>query len=133
MEPSTVTDVELEALQATAVHLICVAAVNRAHGLIRDKTEPGAPASIAVLGMALSTAPALVEQGVRPRDFMAGLVLRTSRFFANSPQGIEAEATGYKGEPRTSPHAKPGSGLSTAKANSPRIPEAHCTPIPQLR
>src|SRR3982750_3158804 len=96
MQPLDVTHDELKAPQATTLSYY-VAEVNHANGLIRDKTEPGAPASIAAVGMALSTAPALVERGVRPRDFMAGLVLRTLRFFASSPQGTETDATGYHG------------------------------------
>ncbi len=96
MEPSAVTDDELEALQETTVSYYATE-VNHANGLIRDETAPGVPASITAVGMALSTAPELVERRVRPRDFMAGLVVRTLRFLANSPQGTEPDATGYKG------------------------------------
>src|SRR5262245_58655148 len=84
------------ALQATTLHYY-VKEVNHANGLIRDKTLPGAPASIAAVGMALSSAAAAVEQGHLPRRFLAELVLRTLRFFAHSPQGTEPDATGYKG------------------------------------
>lgn len=96
MKPLVVSDDDLKALQASTLRYY-VAEVNQANGLIRDKTKPGAPASIAAVGMALSTVPLVVEQGIRPREFMAGLVLRALRFFANSPQGPEPDATGYKG------------------------------------
>src|SRR4051812_31406016 len=91
-----VSDAELDALRETTIQYY-VKEVNPANGLVRDKTQSGAPASIAAVGMALATAPSVVERGVRPRDFTAGLALRALRFFANSPQGTEPDATGYKG------------------------------------
>jgi hypothetical protein len=91
-----VSDAELDALRETTIHYY-VQEINRANGLIRDSTKPGAPASIAAVGMALATAPSVVERGVRPRDFTTGLVLNCLRFFAGSPQGREPDATGYKG------------------------------------
>jgi hypothetical protein len=96
MQPVGVTDAELKALQETTLSYY-VAEVNRANGLIRDKTQQGAPASIAAVGMALATAPAVVERGFRPRDFIAGYVLTALRFFAYSTQGAGPNATGYKG------------------------------------
>src|SRR5207249_5655868 len=66
-------------------------------GLIRDKTQPGAPASIAAIGMALATAPVVVERQIRPRKFTAHRVVNSLRFLAASPQGTEPDATGYKG------------------------------------
>ncbi|MGO7609640.1 hypothetical protein ACC695_41125, partial [Rhizobium ruizarguesonis] len=36
---------------------------NPDNGLVRDKTEPNAPASIAAIGMALATIPVVVERG----------------------------------------------------------------------
>jgi hypothetical protein len=70
---------------------------NFANGLIRDKTDPAAPASIAAVGMALAATPVLVERGVFPRDFAARLALKRLQFFHASPQGPEPDATGYKG------------------------------------
>jgi hypothetical protein len=92
----SVSDAELDALRETTISYY-VQEINPANGLVRDKTQPGAPASIAAVGMALATAPSVVERGVRPRDFTAGLVLKGLRFFATSPQGKEPDATGYKG------------------------------------
>ena len=70
---------------------------NPANGLIRDKTDPSAPCSIAAVGLALATIPVLVERGVISREFAPEVALRTLRFFHDSPQGPEADATGYKG------------------------------------
>ena len=96
MKPLSTSDAELDALRETTIRYY-VKEVNPANGLVRDQTQPGAPASIAAVGMALATAPSVVERGVRPRDFTAKLVLTSLRFFANSPQGKEPDATGYKG------------------------------------
>jgi hypothetical protein len=70
---------------------------NPLNGLVRDKTEPNAPASIAAVGMALATFPVAVERDVLPRDLVAKLVLKKLRFFRDSPQAPEPDATGYKG------------------------------------
>jgi hypothetical protein len=91
-----VTDEELDALQWRTVEYY-VHEVNHRNGLIRDKTQEGAPCSIAAVGMALAGSPLLVERGMFPRDFMARRVLTKLRFFWNSPQGPEPDATGYKG------------------------------------
>jgi hypothetical protein len=71
--------------------------VNLVNGLVRDKTEPNAPASIAAVGMALATYPVLVEREFLPRDFLAKGVLKKLEFFRDSPQGPGPDATGYKG------------------------------------
>jgi hypothetical protein len=70
---------------------------NPANGLIRDKTDPSAPCSIAAVGLALSTIPVLVERGVIAREFAPELALRRLRFFHSSPHGPEPDSTGYKG------------------------------------
>jgi hypothetical protein len=70
---------------------------NPANGLIRDKTDPSAPCSIAAVGLALSTIPVLVERGVIAREFAPELALRRMRFFHSSPHGAEPDSTGYKG------------------------------------
>jgi hypothetical protein len=90
------SDAELDALRDTTIDYY-VHEINRANGLVRDKTDPDSPASIAAVGMALATAPSVCERGIRTREDMTGLVLNSLRFFANSPQGIEPDATGYKG------------------------------------
>jgi hypothetical protein len=70
---------------------------NRANGLVRDKTDPNAPASIAAVGLALASIPVLVERKLISREYAPRLALRSLRFFRDSPQGPEPDATGYKG------------------------------------
>jgi hypothetical protein len=90
------SDAELLALQEIAVNYY-VHEVSHENGLIRDKTNASAPASIAAVGMALATAPVVIARQIRAREHVAPWVLRTLRFFANSRQGPEPDATGYKG------------------------------------
>src|ERR1700694_3300772 len=96
MDQVILTEDQLEALQWTTIDYY-VKEVNYHNGLIRDKTQEGAPASIAAIGMALATAPLAVERGGAPREFMARRTLNRLRFFWNSPQGTQRDATGYKG------------------------------------
>jgi hypothetical protein len=65
--------------------------------LIRDKTDPAAPASIAAVGLGLASTPILVEKGVISREFAPELVLHLLRFLRGCPQGPEPDATGYRG------------------------------------
>ena len=96
MSLPAVSDDELDALQwLTAQYYL--KETNFLNGLIRDKTQPGAPASIAAVGMSLAAIPLVVERGVLPREFMAKRTVLRLRFFRDSPQGPEPDATGYKG------------------------------------
>lgn len=70
---------------------------NPANGLVADKTREGAPASIAAVGLALAAYAVGVERGFIERAQARQLTLATLRFFWNSPQGTEPDATGYKG------------------------------------
>jgi hypothetical protein len=70
---------------------------NPVKGLIADTTRPGSPASIAVVGFALSAYPVGVERGWMARSDAAARTLTTLRFFWNAPQGEEPDASGYKG------------------------------------
>src|SRR3954451_15791240 len=90
------TDEDFGRLQWTTVDYY-LKETNPANGLMRDKTQAGAPSSIAAVGMALSTTPLVAERGIRTRALMAHRTLTMLRFFANSPQGPEPTATGYKG------------------------------------
>jgi hypothetical protein len=90
------TEDDLAALQWTTVEYY-LKETNPVNGLVRDKTEPHAPASIAAIGMALATFPAAVERDVLPRELVAKFVLKKLRFFHDSGQGPEPDATGYKG------------------------------------
>jgi hypothetical protein len=58
---------------------------NPDNGLVRDKTDPNAPVSIAAVGMALATIPVVVERGVVPRDFA-----ETTALPARMPPGSRA-------------------------------------------
>ena len=71
--------------------------VNRSNGLVRDRTRPESPSSIAATGFALAGYPIGVERGYMTRDAAIELTLACLRFFWNSPQGPERDATGYKG------------------------------------
>src|SRR5260370_33561700 len=71
--------------------------VNPANGLVLDRTEPGAPASIAGVGLALSAYPIGVERGFMTRGDAVRRTLTTLRFFRDAPQGPAPSATGYKG------------------------------------
>ena len=57
------SDEELGRLQLTTLQYYFHES-NPVNGLIRDKTDPRAPSSIAAIGLALATVPVLVERGV---------------------------------------------------------------------
>jgi hypothetical protein len=71
--------------------------VNPENGLVADRSRAGAPASIAVVGFALSCYPVGVERGWMARADAAALALVTLRFFWNSRQSEQPDATGYRG------------------------------------
>jgi hypothetical protein len=89
-------DKELNRLQLTTLQYY-LHEVNPANGLVRDKTDKTAPASIAAVGLALASLPVLVERGVISREFAPAIALRRLRFFRDAPHGPEPDATGYKG------------------------------------
>jgi hypothetical protein len=90
------TDRDLNLLQLSTV-LYYLHETNPDNGLVRDKTDPGAPASIAAIGMALAALPVIVERGVLFRDFAAKIARRRLRQLFELPQGPESETSGYKG------------------------------------
>lgn len=90
------TDQDFSRLQFTSL-LYYLHCTNPDNGLVRDKTEPEAPASIAAIGMALATIPVLVERGIIIRKFAAKIARRRLRFLLECPQGPEPDASGYKG------------------------------------
>jgi hypothetical protein len=92
----TLSDENLDRLQATTIRYY-LHETNPANGLIRDKTDGSAPCSIAAVGLSLAAIPLVVERGVISREFAPELVLRKLRFFRDSHQGPEPDATGYKG------------------------------------
>ncbi len=86
----------LEALQLEAFSYF-VHEANRFKGLIADKTQAGSPASIAAIGFALTCYPVGVERGFVTRADAVQRTLATLRFFHESAQSINADATGYRG------------------------------------
>jgi hypothetical protein len=71
--------------------------VNPTNGLVADKTQEGAPASIAAVGLALASYQVGVERTFISREEAVERTLTTLRFFHDSPQGVDEDATGYKG------------------------------------
>ncbi len=70
---------------------------NLSNGLVADKTAPNWPSSIAATGLALSSYPVAVERGLMTQEMALKRTLTTLRFFRDSPQGTEPDATGYRG------------------------------------
>ena len=91
-----VQDADLEALQRDTFDYF-IHEANPANGLIIDKTTANWPASIAATGLALAAYPVGVERGFWTRSVALERTLTTLRFFWNSPQGPEPDATGHKG------------------------------------
>lgn len=71
--------------------------VNEKTGLVADKTKPGSPSSIAATGLGLSCYIAGIERGYITRAEAIKKTLAVLKFLYNSPQGTDADATGYKG------------------------------------
>ena len=90
------TDEDLGRLQFTTL-LYYLQCTNPDNGLVRDKTQAGAPASIAAVGMALATIPVVVERGIVIREFAAKIARRRLEFLMSCHQGPEPDASGYKG------------------------------------
>ena len=86
----------LEALQRDSF-LYFLHETNPRTGLVIDKTEPNWPSSIAATGLGLAAYPVAVERGFITREAAVATILMTLRFFWNSPQGPEPDATGYHG------------------------------------
>ena len=90
------SELELETLQRETFEYFLREA-NPANGLILDKNAPNWPASIAATGLALAAYPVGVERGYMARALAIERTLTTLRFFRDSPQGPEPDATGYCG------------------------------------
>jgi hypothetical protein len=71
--------------------------VNLDNGLVRDNTRRDSAASIAAVGFALTAYPIAVERKYMTRAEAVKRTLTTLRFFHDSPQGKQRDATGYKG------------------------------------
>ncbi len=95
LEPS-LTDEELERLESDTFKYFADE-INLENGLVPDNTRRGAPASIAVVGFALTAYPIAVERKYISRAEAIKRTLTTLRFFYDSPQGKGEDAIGYKG------------------------------------
>jgi hypothetical protein len=70
---------------------------NLVNGLVLDATSGHVPSSIAAVGLGLTAYPVAVERGLIARADAVQRVLTTLRFFWESKQGPEPDATGYRG------------------------------------
>src|SRR5215207_9957057 len=95
LEPS-LTDEELDRLERDTFKYFADE-INLENGLVPDNTRRGAPASIAVVGFALTAYPIAVERKYISRAEAIRRTFTTLRFFNDSAQGDQPDATGYKG------------------------------------
>src|SRR5688500_11630895 len=95
LRPKPFSDPELEELQRLTFGYF-LKETNPENGLVPDSTRQGAPCSIAPTGFALAAYPVGVERGFITRDDAISRILTSLRFFWQSPQGLEPDATGYK-------------------------------------
>jgi len=86
----------LERLQRDALGYFLRTA-NPENGLIADSSRPGAPCSIAATGLGLAALVVGAARGFVPRREAAARTLAALRFFRDSPQGEEPDATGHRG------------------------------------
>ncbi len=93
---SPMTEQTLDQLQRAAFGYFLQAA-NPANGLIADTSRDNSPASIGVVGFALSAYPVAVERGWMTRADAVERSLATLRFFRDSDQSGSPDATGHKG------------------------------------
>ncbi len=89
-------DEQLETLQRLTFDYF-LKETNSQNGLVPDSTRQGSPCSIAPTGFALAAYPVGVERGFIRRSDAGERTLTTLRFFLDSPQSPEPDATGYKG------------------------------------
>jgi hypothetical protein len=96
MSSRTPSDDALEKLQRATLDYFLKEA-NPRNGLVPDSTRDGAASSIAAVGLALAAYVVAAERKFITRADAMQRVLTTLRFFRDSPQGEEGDATGYKG------------------------------------
>ncbi|HEX6385283.1 MAG TPA: hypothetical protein VF177_11485, partial [Anaerolineae bacterium] len=84
-----------ELQQNTFNYFLCYG--NEDNGLIADSSRQDSPVSITAVGLTLGSYPVAVERGFLSRQEAVDKTLRALRFFWQSPQGPEPNATGYKG------------------------------------
>lgn len=89
-------EVRLDALEHHAFDYF-LNQTNPANGLVVDKSQPGAAASIAAVGFVLAAYPVGVERAWISRAEAIGRTLAALRFFRESVQGTSPDASGHKG------------------------------------
>ena len=89
-------DMAWDLLQFTTV-LYYLHETNPDNVLVRDKTDPKAPVSIAAVGMSLATTPVVVERGVIIREFAAKITLKRLRYLLAMPAGPRARRLRLQG------------------------------------
>ena len=89
---------------------------NPTNGLVGDTSRADSPASIAVVGLALSVYPVAVERGWLTRADAAARTLVTLQFFANKPAGPgRGRDRSTKGSTTTSWIARAGGASGNAR------------------
>ena len=94
--PPSYSDKELETLQRLTFDYF-LKETNPQNGLVPDSTRQESPCSITPTGFALAAYPVGVERRFITRNEAIKRTLTTLRFFFNSRQSREPDATGYKG------------------------------------
>jgi hypothetical protein len=96
MSGAILDDAALDRLQRDTFEYFLVE-TNPRNGLVPDSTREGVPSSITAIGFGLAAYCLGAERGFITRGDAIARVLATLRFLWQSPQGTEADATGYKG------------------------------------
>ena len=95
LEPS-LSDEDLDRLERDTFRYFADE-INLENGLVADNTRVGSPASIAVVGFALTAYPIAVERTYMKRSEAVKRALASLRFFNDGPQGPHEDAIGYHG------------------------------------
>lgn len=96
MNGPTFSDEKLERLQRDTFSYF-LRWTNRTNGLVADTSREGAPASIAAVGFAMAAYTIAAERAFITRSEAVERTLATLRFFSNSQQGEQPDATGNRG------------------------------------
>lgn len=96
MSRKTLGDGALDQLQRDTLGYF-LKETNPHNGLVPDNTRAGAHCSIAAVGLALAAYTVGAERGFLPRAEAVSRTLTTLRFFWDSPQSEDRDATGYRG------------------------------------
>ncbi len=94
---------------------------NPDNGRVLDKTALSWPASIAATGLALASYPVAIERGLMAKDQAVERTLATLRFFRNSAQSPEPDATGYHGCWGITASEGPGPAVATINGVKRRL------------